>query len=370
MATGGGNERLRFSVCVDAKTMFEGPQVSIFTAKNIKKAKGLLDELCWLRTVVNTETDAAKFEVDVFALKQISVWKKMLAECNDAHVKLMIGYAHASTLITKSATAFLTWLYAPTPSPSIKAWAEKLRDFCKPRFPGMAGVSFDLENLGHKAAPVPKDDPARRTELDRRGKRWSEFYGGVADVFQAEGWMVGAFLKPKIADDRSTKTLPDDTARLHLYEMAKGHPNLILRPMAYEANPAGGMTAWFKDICDYAVGTVQADGTLSGGKCAPENFQLTLKVATSRDPAAPPVTDDAGRPVPELGIVPPVPTVTDACKQVFRPHQVGICLFPGGAGVMQWNDLNQALNNSVAGSKKGWPIQHPLAQDPVDEFKK
>src|SRR5450432_978728 len=114
---GGSNERLRFSVCVDAKTMFEGPQVSQFTTKNIKQARGVLDELCWLRTVVNTDTDAASFKVDVFALRTLSTWKTMVNACSDAHVKLMIGYAHASTLITASATKFLTWLYATTPSP-------------------------------------------------------------------------------------------------------------------------------------------------------------------------------------------------------------------------------------------------------------
>src|SRR5262245_45034416 len=112
---GGSNERLRFSVCVDGKTMIEGKNVSQFTTKNIKKASGKVDELCWLKTVVNKETDAASFETQVFALKTLSAWKTMVNECSDAHVKLMVGYAHASMFITKSATAFLTWLYAATP---------------------------------------------------------------------------------------------------------------------------------------------------------------------------------------------------------------------------------------------------------------
>jgi hypothetical protein len=365
---GGSNERLRFSVCSDARTMFEGPQVNQFTAKAIKSAAGVLDELCWLRTVINKDDKADEFRIEVPALAIPSVWKQMLDECKAAHVELMVGFAHASTFITKAGTKFLTWLYAQSPTPSLATWASKLRTFCKSNFPGMHGISFDLENLDVGGLPVPKSGPDRDAELARRGQRWSDFYGAVADAFATEGWMVGAFLKPKISDTNGTRTLKDDTVALHRYEMANGHPNLILRPMAYEAEPSYGMTTWFGEICDYAVGAVQPDGTLKGGKCKPENFQLTLKVSSSRNPGQI-VRDPQGRVVPELGIV-GQKTVLDACKTVFRPHQVGVCLFPGTGGRFYWKDANAALNNNVAGSKKGWPFQWPLSDDPATFFKK
>jgi hypothetical protein len=97
---GGTNDRLRLSVCVDAKTMFEGPQVSQFTERNIKRAAGVLDELCWLRTVINGESKVDAFETELFALRTRGTWTTMVNACKDAHVQLMVGFAHASIKIT------------------------------------------------------------------------------------------------------------------------------------------------------------------------------------------------------------------------------------------------------------------------------
>jgi hypothetical protein len=284
--------------------------------------------------------------------------------CDESHVypafsrwrlPCKVGFAP----ITDRGTTFLKWLYSKdAPSPSIAEWSARLADYCAKNFPGMSGISFDLENLGLPTRPADSQ------EIVRRGQRWSEFYGGVAAEFQKRGWMVGAFLKPKVSDTSGTGTFPDPTVGYHLYEMANGHDNLILRPMAYEAEPPYGMIQWFGKICDYAVGPQG-----SGGKCPPENFQLTLKIASSRNPDQV-VVSDGGKVVPELGVV-GQSTVQVTCAQVLRPHLTGLCLFPGGAGAFYWSDVNAWLNSSkAAGSTKGWPKHHPLAKDPGDEFQR
>jgi hypothetical protein len=355
---GGTNDRLRFSVSIDAANLFTGENKNQFTDDKIKQAAGLVDEFCWLRTVINGRHRVDGFETEVPALGVPQVWRQMVNAAKDAHVQLMVGFAHASTFITERGKAFLAWLYSDTPSPTLALWAESLGDYCSKNFPGMSGISFDLENISQPGRASP---PAG--EILLRGQRWSDFYGAVATEFKKRGWMVGAFLKPKVSDTQGT-TFPDKTVGYHLYEMANGHDNLILRPMAYEANPQGGMIQWFDQICDYAVGKQG-----SGGKCSAENFQLALKVASSRN-AGQVITSDAGNVVPELGIVGRT-DVQNACVKVLRPHLTGICLFPGGGGASYWKDINAWLNGgNRAGSTKGWPKQHPLAQDPPTEFSK
>ncbi len=144
-------------------------------------------------------------------------------------------------------------------------------------------VALVLNPFGHSPAPTPfesfdgisfdfEDVPGSKAQA------WSpilvEFYRAVAKLLRdpagdrivavAAGGMVSDThshffpgVKPKSLS-KAAKTLGSGIA--HRYEMAKGAPNLIVRPMAYDnftidpPTPASTVQEWHQDVINHAIG--------------------------------------------------------------------------------------------------------------------
>ena len=137
------------------------------------------------------------------------------------------------------------------------------------------------------------------------------------------------------------------------FSMAVGHPNMIIRPMAYDnfvLNEAK-MFKWHEDICDYAINQVGL---------TPSQFQLGIKTSSNDAhviatmPKEIPMAERARRCCYRSA------GVANRCEKILRDREVGVINF---AGLIDYGLVNKALNpDEEPAGTAGEPLQAPLAK--------
>jgi hypothetical protein len=177
----------------------------------------------------------------------------------------------------------------------------------------------------------------------------------VADLLAPKSMIVAVATGSLISDthvSRQFKQLPDGSKveipgsrqspgfaffLTHPYQMAVGHPNLLLRPMAYDNGLFKGkkddaILEWHEDIIRYA---------LEDALVPASQFQLGIRVTAGG------LGGDINDPK----------NVTRRCSGVLRRKKVGLCMFPDISSF--WKPSNDTLNPPPA-AKPGLGLKEPI----------
>lgn len=335
-ATAAAKSRQRISVWADMNFLFSDAMVA--------PARHVVDDISLLVTVNNTTAPGTLQPViDVKLGTTLSRLKSMIPavikRCHRHQIQCLAGYdlvvGTAKTKRFKGWLDELVKLSAADRTKEIERYAKALVALvlnpfgstpAPTPFESFDGVSFDFEDVpGSKAqawAPV-------LTEFYRTVAKHLRDPAGDRIVAVAAGGMVSDThshffpgVRPKSLS-KATKTLGSGIA--HRYEMAKGAPNLIVRPMAYDnftiapPTPAATVREWHEDVINHAIGP--APGQPVPPKVAGishGSFQLGVKYFHGASNKAPP-----GR---NLDSILSHKEIQERCK-LLRKRRVGLVLF-------------------------------------------
>jgi len=270
---------------------------------------------------------------------------------------------------------FNDWLNASiagSETPTMDSFVTSLQTFFEGHCKGYDGISFDIEGMG----------PTGSNTVAQMAKAVSTFYGKVADAIwpKVVGVAAGALVSatdafndyanggPPTAPSRSQRAIAG--ALVQPYEMAVNHPNLIVRPMMYDGQPAfsktkgaprdsaEGMLQWQRDMCVYTL------VTCNGGKgIASGSLQVGIKTSSQGGTGLGGVTTEANilRHAAECRTHKSRKTAAlPAGQDPDIPDNVGIIFFPGLGGVTTYPKIDGALNpTGPAAGLVGTPIQVP-----------
>jgi hypothetical protein len=251
-------------------------------------------------------------------------------------------------------------------APAMDTFVASLVAFYNQHCKDYDGISFDIEGLG----------PTGPHTVDQMARAASTFYGKIADaiwpkiVGVANGALVSATAAFNHYKNGGPPTSPSSSqaamsgALVNPFEMAANHPNLIVRPMMYDGQPAfsatkgapddkhEGMMQWQRDMCMYAL------VTCNGGKgIRNSSFQVGIKTTS---------TGGTG-----LGGVTTAQTIlahatecrthksrkTQGAQDPDVPDDVGIIFFPSLGSSTTYGNVDGAINPT--GPKAG-PVGTPL----------
>jgi len=331
-----GGKRLRVSGWMDHPATAYGRWIDVKTGKfqedhsMIEAARGALDDITFLSGIWMSKTRGVTWRVDSvpgFLQKAIDV-------CHQNDVQIFLGYSIADEggMIGGRSKLFREWIHDPASTGLTPA--QHAQDICDFVFDtngfDVDGIAFDLELNGLKAE-----------DADNFGL----FYGALADLLAGKGKVLSvATGVGNVNNEASWLGL----FRAQPFRLAKGHPNFIIRPMAYDnfALDDAAFLQWHKDIVDYALNKVGLD---------PGQLQLGLKISKnvhSQDQSwlPPPGWSERKCTFDTAGIA-------DRCTNLLRPNGAGLVTFAG------WGDFaafNAALNPGCdpAGTQ-GTPVQAP-----------
>jgi hypothetical protein len=274
-----------------------------------------------------------------------------------------------------SFNGFNDWLNASIAggeTPKMDSFVTSLQTFFEGHCKGYDGISFDIEGLG----------PTGSNTVAQMAKAVSTFYGKVADAIwpKVVGIAAGALVSatdafndyatggPPTAPSRSQRAIAG--ALVQPYEMAVNHPNLIVRPMMYDGQPAfsktkgaprdpvEGMLQWQRDMCVYALVTCNGGKGIANG-----SFQVGIKTNSQGGTGLGGVTTEA-RILAHATECRTHKSRRTAALPAGRdpdiPDDVGIIFFPGLSGVTTYPNIDGALNpTGPAAGLVGTPIQVP-----------
>lgn len=258
---------------------------------------------------------------------------------------------------TSHTESFWEWMFAlhrvndAERERAINAFADRLVGHHMKHLPTFEGISFDIEHI----------PSTFRIPIEAQAEFFTYFYRAVAIRLRVHrkfiAIAVGAFdnqLASVLETDLQKRFCHNTTlmfARAHPYQMAKGHANMILRPMAYgSVGPKGApkkvspqqlepaQHQWHSDIVRYALSEVGL---------APDQFQLG-------------VTFGSGNAEVGLRNGQALPNRT---TKLLRPNQVGIAGFALAKrqywlGIKRVNDLLNPGEQSTGYA--GQPLQCPV----------
>ena len=280
--------------------------------------------------------------------KEKDFYNHLIGLCHKKGVQALVGFQHAGNTNTKEVNGVPTTFFPPR-TVSFRKWVvacnklstskkeqaidlfiERLVSRCESELPDYDGISFDIEHTPSVHA-MPTEAQA---------EFFTYFYRAAAKRLVASGKFiavaVGSFdnqvasVNVKDLQKRFEHGSTIEFARAHPYQMAKGHANMILRPMAYGpySSQQGNkeQLQWHADILEYVYGYVGL---------APDQFQLGF------DPTTP---------------------LPDRCKNLLRPNQTGVARFAlGKAQFWPFIDaMDKQLNpDERPPGTKGQPLQCP-----------
>jgi hypothetical protein len=290
---------------------------------------------------------------------RVEFFQDCIKSAHKHKMQLLAGYAliaPAGQAPPPKFKAFNDWIKQKTLiNPAVDAYAQSIVDFLDTELPGCDGVSFDIEGLS-TGLPAGTAQNARIKECLRLGANIATFYGTLADKLTASNRLVAVATAGLTSRDHIQGSVPLDMFIIQGYDIAKGHSNILIRPMAYDnfgATVRDGNTLikdWHQQIVDFAV-----NDKLNRA------FQLGIRT-TARDPK-----DKLGSFITDVNVI------KDRCTSMLRADKnVGLILFPTSSGM--WKDCDDALNpkpnTAAAGKFVGRPLQGPLDQNALDRLKK
>jgi hypothetical protein len=330
------DKRLRVSVWLDHPATCIGRWIDVKTGKfqedrsMIQAAKGALDDITCLSTIWFSKTKGVTWKVDSVPM----FLQKAIDACHENGIQFFAGYSIGDEggMTGTRSKLFKDWIRNPV-GPTLEQHAQDICEFLfeKNGF-DVDGIGFDLELNGLKAEDADN---------------FIRFYGALADLLAAKNKVLSIATGVGNVNNEASWL---GTFRAQPFRIAKGKPNIIIRPMAYDNFVLSDdqFLQWHKDIIDFALNKVGL---------APGNLQLGLKTSKnvhSQDQSwMPPqgwterkcTFDAAG--------------IADRCKTLLKPNNVGVVTFAG------WNDFasfDKALNEGrePAGTP-GTPLQGPRA---------
>ena len=335
------------------------------------KLGGVLDDVSLQMTFCNSaKLDAVVWDFDFLPGGKDTEKDKWLADVKSARADQVRFDAKSGAF-----NGFNDWLNASiagSESPKLDVFIKTLQTFFDTHCKGYDGISFDIEGLG----------PTGSNTVAQMAKAVSTFYGKVADSIwpKAVGIAAGALVSatdafndyanggPPTAPSRSQRAIPG--ALVQPYEMAVNHPNLIVRPMMYDGQPAfsktkgaprdnaEGMLQWQRDMCVYALVTCNGGKGIANG-----SFQVGIKTNSQGGTGLGGVTTETNllRHATECRTHKSRKTATlPAGQDPDIPDDVGIIFFPSLSGVTTYAKIDGALNpTGPAAGIVGTPIQVP-----------
>jgi len=355
------SSRLRISLWASTYAIAD-PAQSPINDRFVRGAKGFVDDFTLNWTIVNDKKmECIEFDpADPVGIPKkgadpvqyrVRYYEEVLRLCHQLGIQVLAGY---SLLKPESARtqAFNAWLVRLVENPSqrsreIRRVVQLIDDFL---FSGQCfkgdvfdGIGFDLE-----AVPGQKKNISEK-ELDRRGGVLKEFYHELAYRLATRNKIV-ALAAYGLVDPthwRGGRALNFGIA--HQFQIALGAPNILIRPMGYDAPPRNDgenlatskLYRWHKEIVDWA---------LKGAKLHPSQFQLGIK------------QNWGGQ---NLGIVNNPEFLRRRCEELLRPNRLGLSVFALGIkGKENWRKFeryNDALNPGEAPpGTVGQPLQVPI----------
>jgi hypothetical protein len=390
--------RARFSVYADPSVVTDGNLV-----------RDVIDDVSLLVTVQNDGTSMKPvFDIVIQESTDLAGARKkfrdIIALCHDkAGVQVLAGYG----LVDRGKPRiqeFDRWLdrlgdhkVQAEADAEIDAYAQAVVSFLDTKVGDgglrFDGISFDIESCGLFGGPLVQDNltPDKLARVRRVLRR---FYKTVADLLAVDnricavtlGGMMSdnaAVVSGKLSSVPKAKEFAAPAAKLHVYDLAKDAPNIIIRPMAYD-NAGGthaseptavqkdhgarketipafnrdpGQLEWHEAIVKFALEEKQLH---------PGQFQLAMKHFTPQktielpDQTKDTFTTGQGGNVPDSGR-------QDARATLLRKYRAGLILFAMGKGE-NWarnQRLNGILNAGIGGGtlptgREGQPMQVPL----------
>ena len=330
---------------------------------NLASMKGI-DDLSILTTATNAQFKAGDDPMtlgvewddsfDTFKKtdqQQRDFYGAVIDKCHERRVQALVGFHHALNAAGGRATSFHAWMIEVHKMGSggkaaIDAFAARLVEFYDTNLPKYDGINFDIEHIA----------PVSAMSIAAQAKFFTHFYRAVAKlqaarnkfVAIAAGMFDNQFVSVKIEDLQkrfdSGSTIP--FAKTHPYQIAKGFPNIIIRPMAFGTESAdksiAGQQKWHEDIVEYAIETV---GLLPG------QFQLGFDIGSGNGEIA---LFKGG-------------TLEQRCSELLRPNRVGIIGFALSPN-QNWTAVS-AMDELLNPDEKphgtvGQPLQSPLGHKP------
>lgn len=296
----------------------------------VQSRAGVLDDLTLLTTIHMSKDRGVTWKNDNI----VKLFPEALALCHDAKIELHAGYtiADEGAAVGGRSKLFVDWISNPV-NPTLQEHAAAIVKFLWDDHKlDFDGIGFDLELNGlkphHKGAFI-------------------DFYGHLADLLKARGKVlsIATGIGDIGAEDRCLSTFVAQP-----FEIARGHGNVIMRPMCYDMFDWSDekLERWRVHAADYALNTVGL---------APSQFQLGLKTSNNSD-----IFGDPPKPKKPAGWSPRKccldgAGVADFCKRNLRPRNVGVITF---AGFTDSATIDAGLNPSgpKAGTA-GEPLQQP-----------
>jgi TolA-binding protein len=316
--------------------------------KNLAGGKGLVDDISLIKTVALVGDGGAGWDTSYmpgFAKERQRYLRDVISIAHENGMQVLAGYAITDEGFAQGSRgkAFISWLEKSDRAAMRKhaeavvkfLWDEQKLDF--------DGVSFDLELNGMRATHAPK---------------MTQFYGELADVLAARGNKIVAIATGIGATKEGGKYVAKEErglggARGQPFGLAKGHPNIIVRPMAYDVGiDDPDLRDWHESQIQFALGAAGI---------TPANFQLGIKIIPNVDPkhrSTSTLQDPA--------------QVAARGKDLLRKYKVGLVLFAStGFAVstskevqIDWNKykvFDQGLNAGMGpAGVAGGPVQSPL----------
>ncbi|MEM6990750.1 MAG: peptidoglycan-binding protein [Myxococcota bacterium] len=277
---------------------------------------------------------------------EIAFYSQIIQTCHSKGVQALVGFQHALNSAGRRAQSFHRWMVAvhaagASGKTAIDKFAKRLVDRFVKDLPDFDGITFDIEHIA----------PVSQMPIKAQAAFFTHFYRAVAKrlvphrkfiaiaVGEFDNQLVSIQIKDK--QERFDHVSTQNFAKTHPYQLALGHPNIILRPMAFGRLSAQKGVApqqqWHQDIVDYALSTVGL---------APEQFQLGFEIGNG------------------LGRIPLTSggTMKQRCSEMLRPNRLGII---GFALAAQQNWAGMAAVDSVLNpdekppGTQGQPLQSP-----------
>lgn len=295
----------------------------------VQSRSGVLDDLTLLTTIHMSKDRGVAWKNDNI----VPLFPEALKLCHDAKIELHAGYTIADELsaVGSRSKLFVDWISNPV-NPTLKQHAEAIVKFLwDDKKLDFDGIGFDLELNGLR--------PAHRNAF-------IEFYGHLADLLKPRKKTLS--IATGIGDiGKEDQALGTFVAQP--FEIAKGHDNVIMRPMCYDVFNFSDekLEQWRAHVAAYALDTV-------GLK--PSQFQLGLKTSNNSD-----IWTSKGLPLPP-GWGPrkcclDAAGVAAFCKKHLRPRNVGVITF---AGFTDSATIDAGLNpNGPRAGTPGEPLQQP-----------
>ncbi len=354
--TDSGNQKSPPIMTTDGQSR-ETPQLN---EALFQRGKGILDDMTLQRTMNNDEQMTPVWDPLVLGgypstsdkgkAVRLAFFQNVVDKCHQNNMQCLLGYTMMNPKEARSRfKSFNDWLAeSPIFKISPAEYAGQVADFLDKQVPECDGVSFDIEGLG-TGFGVTKDmtQALKDQQIEKREKRlktmterYGQFLGALADRLAKSKKIVGVATAGMTSE---TEAIPSFTAedgfRIHQFTLAKDHPNMIIRPMAYDNVKLNGKDdsatlqaavqatlVWHDKIIAYALSVLP-----------PEQFQLGFKTIMARK--------DDGKPPDYGGFITDVSVIKKRCQDVLRPKDIGLIFFPTSASF--WSECNTGLNDGA-----------------------